>query len=176
VKALLLLWLASPAAADWSVYVPQDIPASFEVPEGWTVIEEEEAFRSAARVLAPREEGATLRPALSLRYFEAGQPDFVPPKKMLADLQRKDAATRRQAGSPRAAGSSAGFARIVEVRELRRVPFDASPSKQELLHHYAAVVTTGESYFLVVLTSLDRDYMGYRDLFNRFVRDLKLRR
>ena len=59
------------------------------------------------------------------------------------------------------------------LRKTRRLPADHAPSIEDELHHYVAVIPSGESYYIVKLSSTRDVYLEYRELFVRFLRSFK---
>ena len=63
--------------------------------------------------------------------------------------------------------------RVFEVYATRRLPAQRLPMIEEQLHHYVALVPSGESYFVIRLSSSRDVYLDYRELFVQFLRSFK---
>lgn len=145
-----------------------DIPA-----EGWHAFEEEETAGSVVHILGPDNPSGTYRTGIDVRWVEKGQPGFVPFKEAIEDLRRADKRTGRAATGIRPLRISGILARTFEVNEPRLLPQDQLPALEEAVHHYVAVIPSGESYFVIRLSSTRDVYLDYRDLFVEFLKSFK---
>ncbi|MBI5631374.1 MAG: hypothetical protein HY921_10885 [Elusimicrobia bacterium] len=144
-----------------------DIPAV-----GWESFEEEEPSGFAVHLLGPDNPAGTYRLGIDIHWVEKGQPGWVPYKKAVENLRRS--APHRSATASRAMRISGSLAKVFEVSETRRLPADLVPMVEEEIHHFMAVVPSGESYYMIRLSSSQENFMEYRNLFVKFLRSFKM--
>ena len=160
-----------PASA-WAPYEPRSRIFRSELPaEGWRAHEEEDALGSVVRVLGPDSASGGVRATLTVRLMDRDTPTFTTAKQAADEMRRQG--PDREATAVRAMRVAAGLARIFEVTETRRVPTDEGPALPEEIHQYVAIVPRGEAYFVVRLVSARADYLDLRDVFVRFLKELR---
>lgn len=165
---VLLLMLAAilPAAAQGQMtasFASARRTFSCDTPKGWPVFEEDTPGGFAAHFLGPAEAGGAYRAAIHVRYFEKGQPGFVPIDDALKRERQPDKLTERSATSVARWRVARNTARRFEVTETRQLPPGLLPSQAVLLHHYYAFVASGEGYYIIKLSSTRERYLDYKD-------------
>jgi hypothetical protein len=172
----LLLSLALAAAAQTGDPIRHDAGSfSCEVPEGWDVVDLEEAGGPVTRLIGPDDPTGVYRAGISVRWHEPATPGFVPAKKALDDLRRKESASGRSSGGVRVLRIGGASFRTFEVTEDRMLPVDRLPASPRSLHHFIALVPWGQGYFVIRLSSTLETYLDHRDLFHRFLQRFRPR-
>lgn len=157
---------------DWVPFEPASRLFRGMLPsEGWHASDEDDALGSIVRILGPEERTGALRALLTVRLVDRDSPGFVPAKEAVEAMRRSQSG--RDATSVRPMRVTGGLARIFEVVETRRAPVDEGPSAPLELHQYVAVIPRGETYYLIRLVSARADYLDYRDLFSRFLKEFR---
>ena len=152
-------------------YTPASHTFYCDVPVGWHPFEDEDGF--AVHLIGPDNPAGTYRTGVDVRWVERGQPGWVPQKKLVDDMRRSDSVTERSATSVRPMRIAGILARIFEVSETRWLPADQLPAVAEPLHHYVAVIPSGESYYLINLSSSRDVYLDFRNMFVDFLKSFK---
>jgi hypothetical protein len=109
---------------------------------------------------------------MTVRLVDRDSPAFVPVKDAIEAMRR--GGPGREASPIHSVRVSAGLARIFEITEIRRVPVDTGPSALLDLHQYVAVIPRGEAYYVVRLVSARASYLDLRDVFQGFLKSLKI--
>jgi hypothetical protein len=141
--------------------------------DDWHAFEEEEASGFATHILGPDNPAGTYRTGIDIRWVEKGQAGWKPLKQAIDDLRRGNKDTDRGSTNVRPYRISGILARTFEISETRRLPADQAPSLEDEIHHYVAVIPSGESYYIIKLSSTRDVYLEYRELFVRFLRSFK---
>lgn len=181
---LLALLLACPLSAQ-EVFVPEQSSSGYrfyepaggsfrcQIPAAWRPIEEESLQGPIVHIIEPEQAGKAYRSGIDVQLFEAGQPGVVPFKKAIDLLRREDKAFQRSATPVRLLRANGLLFRLFEVTETRLLPAESLPASQTPLHHYVAVAQSGESYFVLRLSSLRDVYLDYRNVFQLFVKSFR---
>ena len=160
------------AASDWVPYEPASrLFRAALPPVGWKAFEEEDALGPVVRVLGPDDPSGALRAALTVRLVDRDSPMFAPAKEAVEAMRRQGPDRESTAVAPLRIG--AGLARVFEITETRRAPFDAGPSAPMEIHQYVAVIPRGEAYFVVRLVTARANYLDFREDFVRFLKALQ---
>lgn len=171
------LWSPAAAPADAAETLLRYSPASrafaCDIPSSWRAFEEEEPSGFVSRLMGPDNPSATFRTGIDIRWVEKGLPGYVPYKEAIDTLRRDDRPTRRSATAVRAMRISGAMARTFEIHESRQLPLGRVPMMEEELHHYVALVPSGESYFVIRLSSTRDVYLDYRTFFVKFLKSFK---
>lgn len=173
VAALLLAAPAWAGGAKLLRWQPDSKLFYCDVPLGWQPFEEEDPAGTAVHILGPDAPGGAYRAGIDVRWVEKGQPGYQTAKKLVDRLRRDDKTTDRHASTVRPMRIAGTLARTFEVTETRRLPPEGLPAVEEPLHQYVAVVPSGESYFLITLSSSRETYLDYRQLFVDFLHSFK---
>lgn len=172
-----LLWGARPARAQEeakaSRYAPPTRSFYCDVPSGWHAFEEEDALGNVVHLLGPDSPSGNYRTGIDIRWVEKSQPGFRPVAKAIDEMRGSDPMTERTATGARPMRISGILSRTFEIQETRRLAPDSLPSLEEELHHYVAVIPSGESYYVIRLSSTRDVYLDYRKLFVDFLRSFK---
>lgn len=175
--AVLAATLAGRAAADEKPvlrYTPPSATFVCDLPgPDWHAFEEEEGAGFATHILGPDNPAGTYRTGIDIRWFEKGQPGWVPVKRYIDDLRRSDKETGRSATIVQPYRISGLLARLFEVVQRRRLPDSQLPSLEDEIHDYYAVIPVGESYYSIKMSSTRDVYYDYRDTFISFLRSFK---
>ena len=91
----------------------------------------------------------------------------------IENLRRSDKLTRRETNPVKRFAVGKGLARTFEVWEKRSVPAELSPSVTLAIHHFVAVIESGESYFVIRLSSAEELYVDLRKVFVRFLKSFR---
>ncbi|MBI5624443.1 MAG: hypothetical protein HY924_11750 [Elusimicrobia bacterium] len=172
----ILLALAAPGAwaqDDFKGYVPPSERFSCEAPADWSAFEEEEPSGSAVHFLGPEDPSGAYRAGIDVHFVDSGRPGYVPAKTAIENLRRSEKLSQRQSTPVKRFAIGKGLARIFEVWEKRSVPGERSPSVAVALHHFVAVVESGEDYFVVRLSSAEEQYVDFRKVFVRFLKSFR---
>jgi hypothetical protein len=178
---LLALALATPGVAQeepargpYRAYEPASRAFRCDIPsKGWHPMEEETAQSYCVHILGPEDPTGSYRTGIDVHLFEPGQPGFIPVKKALDLMRREDKSSERSATSIRLLRNNGVLSRLFEVTETRRLPAESLPSASTVLHHYVAVIQSGESYFVLRLSSTREVYLDYREEFLRFLKNFR---
>lgn len=174
--SLLLLLAGGVSAAERGLlrYSPPSQLFVCDMPgNDWNAFEEEEGSGFATHLLGPDNPAGTYRTGIDIRWVEKGQPGWSPLKQAIDEMRRGDKQTERSSTSVRPYRISGILARTFEISETRRLPADQAPSLEDEIHHYIAVIPSGESYYIIKLSSTRDIYFDYRELFVRFLRSFK---
>ena len=156
-------------------YTPESHAFYCDIPSaGWQAFEEEDSGGLAVHLLGPDNPAGTYRTGIDIRFVDKAQPGFVPYKKALSDLRRSESLAQRDATAVRALRVSGTMARTIEVTEKRLLPQDQLPSSEEGIHHYVVIIPSGESYYIIRLSSSLDVYLDYKDFFLKFLSSFKL--
>ena len=169
--AILLFASCGARAAELVRYAPASNAFSCDIPADWTAFEENEPAGTAVHIFGPESASGAYRAGLDIRYAERGQPGFRSFKKIIEDLRRQGGG--REATAVRAFKIPSSLARVFEVSESLRLPPGASPSLEETVHDYIAVVPAGESYYVIRLSSTREVYLDYKDFFFNFLKTFR---
>jgi hypothetical protein len=153
-------------------YSPPSNTFRCELPPGWKAFEEEDSGGLTAHILGPDNPSGTYRTGIDVRWVEKGQAGFVPLKKAISQLRRSG--DRRSPSSVRVLRISGSLARTFELDETRLLPGEFLPSAEEPIHHYIALIPSGESYFLIRLSSSRDIYLDYKNIFLRFIKSFRI--
>ncbi len=170
----LALLLALAALGLWAQEAPETryMPASrsfaCDLPQGWQAFEEDPSG-SVVHLLGPDNPSGSYRTGIDIRLLEGKRPY----RDVLAELRRSDPETGRAATAVRPLRIPAALARTFEVVETRWLPEERLPALAEELHHYVALIPSGESLYLVRLSSSRDVYLEHRELFVRFLKSFK---
>lgn len=167
----LLIFSALPGRA--APYVPPTRAFSCEIGQGWEAFEEDGLSGPSTHFLAPQTGAGKYRSGIDIHSVENGKAGFVPLKKAMESLRRRDETLNRSAASTRRVSTGAGSAHFVEIRESRRLPFETAPSQEENILHAIALIPNGESYFLIRLSAPEDGYLTYRDEFFRLLKSFR---
>lgn len=178
---LLALALAAPGAAQeetsaqgpYRSYEPASRSFRCDIPKGWRPMEEETAQGVSVHILGPDDSAGAYRTGIDVHLFEPGQPGFVPLKNALDQMRRQDKASGRNATPIRLLRSNGLLSRLFEITEERLLPAERLPASPTALHHYVAVIASGESYFVLRLSSTREAYLDYREEFLRFLKHFR---
>ncbi len=155
-------------------YSPPSSAFVCQLPDAdWHGFEEEESAGFATHLLGPDNPSGTYRTGIDIRWIEKGEVHWVPLKRYIDDLRHGDTDTERVSTIVKPYRVGGMLARIFEVSERRRLPGDQTPSLDQELHHYYAVIPIGESYYSLKLSSTRDIYLDYRELFVRFLHSFK---
>ena len=166
----LFLFLALAVSAQETRYEPASGAFTCVAPAGWDASESDEPFGPVTRFVGPEDPTGHYRAGLSVRWHEAGTPGFVPAKRMLDVLRRKEEATDRQSTPVRIVRVGGLPYRVFEVTETRHLPPDRLPAVSRDLHHFIALAPWGQGYFVIRLSSTLETYLEHRETFNEFLR------
>jgi hypothetical protein len=177
-RALLLFLLVLPAGSilgqdDFGPFAPASGRFTCEAPRDWTPIEEEELSGSVVHLLGPDDPAGAYRSGIDVHYVDSGRPGFVPVKTAIENLRRSDKLTQRQSTPVKRFAVGKVLAKTFEVWEKRSVPAELSPSVTTAIHHFVAVVETGEDYFVIRLSSAEEAYVDLRKVFTRFLKSFR---
>lgn len=164
---------AEKSASGYRYYEPAGGAFRCQIPDAWRAIEEESVEGPLVHILEPAEKGKPYRTGISVHLLEPGQPGFVPFKKALDVLRREDKDSLRSATPVRLLRANGLLFRLFEVTETRLLPAESLPASQTPLHHYVALAQSGESYFVLRLSSLRDVYLDYRREFLRFLKSFR---
>ncbi|MBI5882590.1 MAG: hypothetical protein HZB91_05750 [Elusimicrobia bacterium] len=174
---ILVLALAAgrPASGqdDFAGYAPASERFSCEAPADWAAFEEEELSGSAVHLLGPDDRAGAYRTGIDVHFVDASRPGFIPAKTAIENLRRSDKLTRRESTPVKRFAVGKGLARTFEVWEKRSVPSELSPSVTLAIHHFVAVIESGESYFVIRLSSAEELYVDLRKVFVRFLKSFR---
>lgn len=176
ITLLVLLFSALAFGEDRVAYSPPSGNFSCEIPISWLSFEEEEPSGTVVHILGPDSPDGTYRTGIDIHWVAAGRPGSLTFKEALKRVRRKDKATRRSASGIRRVSTSEGLARIIEVREWRRLPLEQAPAAETNLHHYVALLPSPGGYFLIRLSSVQEVYLNYRALFFDFLDSFQVTR
>lgn len=164
---LLLAALAFGAEDAPRAWEPPSGVFSCELPEGWDAFEEPHAQGASSHILEPQ--GLGYRAGIDVHLHEPAQPGFVPAKIALETLRRKDKASDRSSTPVRVVRIGRLSFRVFEVTETRRLPSRRLPGATATLHHYVALLPSGESYFVIRLSSTQEAYLEHKRTFLEFL-------
>ncbi len=168
-----LLW-APGAFAQTIPYTPPSGMLTCDLPsQDWTAFEDEEPRGRALHLLGPDNPSGSFRTGIDIHFHDPRRPGFLPVKAAVSRLRREGGPTNRVATPIKRIKVGQTLARIFQVKEARRVPLDLSPSIQENLHHYVAVVEDGEAYYTIRLSSTEDVYLDFRDAFIAFLNSFR---
>jgi hypothetical protein len=149
-------------------YVPESRTFACELPgPDWQAFEVEEPSGVSVHLMAPGDPNSPYRTGIDVRLFERGQSGFVSIKEAIDRMRRGRATAVKTLRLP---GS---LVRLFEVTESRWLPQDSLPARQEELHHYVAVIPSGESYYVLRLSSPVGVYLDYRLSFLAFLKSFR---
>ena len=140
---------------------------------GWKAFEEEEFSGPAVHILGPDDPSGSYRAGIDVRFMDSGQPGFLPLGKELDLLRRSDKATSRGATAVEHLHAARVLARVFEVTESRGLAHDALPSSEKMLHHYVALLPSGQNYWIIRLSSTREAYLDYRETFRGFLKSFR---
>lgn len=166
---LALAPLGSAQEAPERRYIPASRAFACDLPQGWQAFEEEDPSGSVVHLLGPDNPSGSYRTGIDIRLLESKRPY----RETLEELRRPEPETGRTATAVRPLRIPAALARTFEVIETRWLPEERLPALEEELHHYVALIPSGESLILVRLSSSRDIYLEYRDLFVRFLKSFK---
>lgn len=174
----MISFLLAAALASFAVEAPvrHDAGAfSCEIPDGWDLVELDETAGSVTRLLGPDDPTGVYRAGISVRWHEPATAGFVPAKKALEDLRRKESYSGRSSGGVRVLRIGGAAYRTFEVTEERMLPADRLPASPRSLHHFVALAPWGQGYFVIRLSSTLETYLDHRDVFHRFLQRFRPR-
>ncbi len=169
-----LLFSALAFGEDRVAYSPPSGNFSCKIPQSWLAFEEEEPSGTVVHILGPDSPSGTYRTGIDVHWVATGRPGSLPFKEALKLIRRKDKAIHRSASGIRRVSTSEGLARVIEVRERRRLPLEQAPAVEEDLHHYVALLPSPGGYYLIRLSSTQKIYLDYRALFFDFLDSFKV--
>lgn len=162
-------------AGRYRKYEPTARSFSCEIPSrGWHAFEEDSVQGYAVHILGPDSPTGTYRAGIDIHWVERGQSGYMDYKKAIDVQRRSDAAAERKATPVRLMRVAGMNARVFEVTETRLLPPDRLPAAPEVLHHYVAILPSGDSYFLIRLSSTRDSYLDHRDEFVRFLKHFRV--
>lgn len=172
--ALFSVVLASGARGQSIPFSPPSGLFTCDLPSAeWTAFEEEEARGTAVHLLGPDNPSGSYRTGIDIHRADPLRPGFIPMKEALSRLRRDGGPTGRVVTPIKRVKVGPGLARVFQVKETRRVPLDLSPSIEETLHHYVAVIEDGSDYFVIRLSSSEDVYLDFRDTFLAFLNSFR---
>ena len=143
--------------------------------EGWTAFEEETVQGHAVHFVGPDDPRGNYRTGLDIHWIEKGRPGFISMRDMIKQLRRPDKATSRGSSPIRVMRVARKHARVFEVTETLRLPIDAVPSEEVVIHHFIAVFPGGDGYFIMKLSSAREVFLDHRKLFKAFLKSFRIR-
>ena len=156
-----------------TLYLPSSHLFACEIPSGWQAFEEEDALGPVVHILGPENPAGTYRAGLSVRWEEKGQAGYVEAQKAVNAMRRSDKETKRDSTAVMHVRVGGALARVFEVVETRTLPSDRLPAREELIHHYLAVIPSGLNYYLLRLSSSRDVYLDFREDFFQCLRTFK---
>ena len=160
-------------AGRYRKYEPTARSFSCEIPSrGWHAFEEDSVQGYAVHILGPDSPTGTYRAGIDIHWVERGQSGYMDYKK--ASTSSGVPTRRRAQSTPVRLMRRRMNARVFEVTETRLLPPDRLPAAPEVLHHYVAILPSGDSYFLIRLSSTRDSYLDHRDEFVRFLKHFRV--
>ncbi|MBI4676885.1 MAG: hypothetical protein HY748_04820 [Elusimicrobia bacterium] len=166
---------------DFGKYSPSSGRFTCELPLDWHAFEEEEPAGFAVHVLGPDDPAGSYRAGIDVHFVDggrgapAGGGSSVPAKQAIETLRRSDKLTGRQSTPVKRFAVGKGLARTFEVWETRFVPAELAPSVSQVIHHFVAVIESGDDYYVIRLSSSEEVYVDLRDVFVRFLKSFRIK-
>jgi len=177
---LALMLLAGPVSAKpkWAYvrYTPPSGSFTAEIPEGWVPFEEESPRGTATHIIGPAEAQGAWRASYHIHYFEKGKPGFIPSKEAMRVFRKRDKSIDRDVGQMTTWRVDKKPAKMFQVREKRLLPSHKLPAERVALHHFYMFVPAGrEEYYLIKLSTTEKNFLNYRAEFRRFMGSFRTR-